>query len=502
MFILFIIVGVLAVILSKDVTYVEVQYAGEEGDLDSLSWGQVPWRLSLFPGNADLVYAGDLSTMEAHEHCGRASSLGLTLAGEDITDAQTTFYLGQTFADSGRSFFADPVICEYNLTLKHAMSAPIMVMYRLNHFHQNYQMYIDDYDEEEMHGEHNSIDRDRFPDCRYHVFTSAVREDINRVDENGVSLINDTVQVPCGLVANSFFTDQYKVLLTDGNETSTPFINTSNLVWESDKHKFRNSAAYPLDATPYWDDYPYAKNIQYLYERYNFSISRSEGVYNDQFISWIRSEFLSDFRKPYGVIHEDLAANTKITIRIVSSFNTMAFGGAKALVLTTYGTIGGDVSMFGIVSICFGVLAFIGAMCTWFRNTVSHRHVKPGRTKIAPLKNATVSSHAIHDTSQAVRTTASSGKQVVQKRDRMIISLEKKMDENHQKGKKKNESKQSLKRNHHHHHHHHHHRNRDNKGNKRTGKSQEDVKPARQNAKSDLLIVPQPKVHASRMLKV
>ena len=121
--------------------------------------------------------------------------------------------------------------------------------------------------------------------------------------------------------------------------------------------------------------------LRYLYERYSHIVTREEGVHNERFIVWSRPEMLSDFRKLYGIIHSDLSVGAVLTLRVVSSFDVTSYRGAKAVVLTTFGTLGGDCSIFGTLLLFAAALAFLCALGAWCRNTFTHRHVAPDRHK-------------------------------------------------------------------------------------------------------------------------
>lgn len=120
---------------------------------------------------------------------------------------------------------------------------------------------------------------------------------------------------------------------------------------------------------------------RYLFERYSHIVTREEGVHNERFLVWSRPEMLSDFRKLYGIVNSDLSAGAVLTLRVVSSFDVASYHGAKAVVLTTYGALGGDCSIFGTVLLFAAALSFLCALGAWCRNTFTHRHVAPDRHK-------------------------------------------------------------------------------------------------------------------------
>jgi hypothetical protein len=91
-------------------------------------------------------------------------------------------------------------------------------------------------------------------------------------------------------------------------------------------------------------------------------------VANERFITWARPELISDFRKLYGVIDHDLAAGSVLTFRVVSSFDSTSYGGAKALVLTTCvgGWVGGCVAAVVVVLVLVLVLLLVSVVLAGF----------------------------------------------------------------------------------------------------------------------------------------
>jgi len=301
------ILGVLTVVTSNDVEVLQVQYGGDSG-----AFSELP-TLSLFPEHYAFRYLGNVDVDSNGASCQPVS------------------------APLAHHYGAGATMCQFNITVSRDMPAPVHVMFRLNRFWQNYQLYIDDFDEAEMRGDHYIDDNDQVPDCRYFTFEGVDDPAVlDATDSNGVHTFNGTALVPCGLIANTMFTDELRLIGVDGETDSAavPVLNESDLVWPSDYVKISQPPLKP-DNRSYWQTYPNSKNISLLYERYSHIIDRDEGVHDPHFLAWTRTEMLSDFRKPYGVIHRDIDAGTKLTLQIVSSFDVAAYGGAKAFVLTS-----------------------------------------------------------------------------------------------------------------------------------------------------------------------
>ncbi len=145
--------------------------------------------------------------------------------------------------------------------------------------------------------------------------------------KNGSQLLN-----PCGLIANSYFTDIISLNTLDSIPSNAFTLDSSDISWPSDKEKFKQPSGFasvkvsnsgvtcaeaglPSSCSSYYDSsenqsylyiYPDDTTTQYLYETYPDQISPIKGVTDDHFKVWMRAAALPAFRKLYGIIHSDL----------------------------------------------------------------------------------------------------------------------------------------------------------------------------------------------------
>jgi len=173
-------------------------------------------------------------------------------------------------------------------------------------------------------------------ECRPELYTDPLL-DPDTADPDVVAA--ETI-VPCGLVASSLFNDDYSVRVGEPDaEISIP-LSVENIAWPSDKTRrfgdipAQNSAAVP-DGMPLNAD--------------------------ERLIVWMRSATLSRFRKLWGILDVDLAEGDRVTVDIASRFDTYSFDGAKSVVLSTAGWMGGAGHVTGLLCIAVGLVSLFAA---------------------------------------------------------------------------------------------------------------------------------------------
>ena len=193
---------------------------------------------------------------------------------------------------------------------------------------------------------------------------------------------------PCGLIANSLFSDVYGVSSPDQAVT----LKETGIAWGSDRKAFKNPAAFEYasglacatvagcsnasapcaDATCEatfgegktgckgytcaggdFDGgrcdvgdcalfyYPREDNFHFLYETYPSTISPLLGAESEHFMVWMRVAATAPFRKLYGRVTTDLKKGSTLEVAVTSNFNVDSYDGKKFLVLSTARCVGG-----------------------------------------------------------------------------------------------------------------------------------------------------------------
>ena len=88
---------------------------------------------------------------------------------------------------------------------------------------------------------------------------------------------------------------------------------------------------------------------------------------------WMRTAALPKFRKLWGRISEPLPAGTNLTLTVDNVYNTYAFSGQKAIVLSTTSWLGGKNEFLGIAYLSVGGLCILLALMFFALQIISPR---------------------------------------------------------------------------------------------------------------------------------
>jgi len=221
--------------------------------------------------------------------------------------------------------------CTITLDIKNKMKKKIMIYYQLNGFYQNHRRYVKSKSDEQLHGKEFTLEEMKnSQDCD----PAITNEDMGQSKSiTGKKLEDGELAVPCGLIAKSYFNDNYTEWKIDGSPI-TP--NEKDIAWKADKElKYKNTNHLEKQ----WID-----------------------MTDEHFIVWMRPAGLPNFRKLWGRIEQDIEANSKVEVTIVDKFDVSTFNGKKFLILSTVNAFGGKNSFLGISYIVLGGISIILAV--------------------------------------------------------------------------------------------------------------------------------------------
>ena len=259
--------------------------------------------------------------------------------------------------------------CTVNYTIDFDFDPPIYFHYKLTNFYQNHRSYVKSRSEKQLKNEDVTDNED----CDPSEVKTAQR-----------GPYKGRIMLPCGLIANSFFNDKYKVRYFEkndetggynnpiefcpsdestctGDETneqwsdkswySSPNWDNSNIAWPSDvKKKF--ASAEQTDRTT-------DKNT--LQHWQNVTLPDTD---DQDFIVWMRTSTISTFSKLHRIINEQsLKKGSKLEVTIRNYFSVKSFDGTKSIIITTNSSLGGRSNVLGICFMVIGSLSLLTAVC-------------------------------------------------------------------------------------------------------------------------------------------
>lgn len=222
--------------------------------------------------------------------------------------------------------------CVITLNVTDKMTAPVYMYYKLENFYQNHRRYVKSRNDPQLRGE--VIEK-----------WSALQDCDPRRSEGEVEDVNK-YYLPCGLIAWSMFNDSF--VLADVNTTIIP-LRKKGIAWSSDVDtKFKNP---PADA----------KGIRVI-----------QDFEDEDFIVWMRTAGLPNFKKLYRIIDQDIEPGVYY-VTIDNNFPVSSFNGKKFVVLSTTTWIGGKNPFLGWAYIVIGIICFLLGVAFAIKHTISPR---------------------------------------------------------------------------------------------------------------------------------
>ncbi len=238
--------------------------------------------------------------------------------------------------------------CELQFEVEDDMKGPVAVYYRLSNFYQNNRLYAKSVSSSQLKGS-AITDKDLLWECD--------------------PLVTDTsgkIYYPCGLVANSFFTDTFTMAKDDESVDIT--ISSTGITWPGDENLYKKSE-YTLDQVVppmMWqnlENYPELNIKDGKYDGEVPDLSK-----NENFQNWMKISGLPTFRKLYGrlVTSGGVLKSGTYTIKIKDNYAVTGYKGTKSFVISTTNWAGGknDALGFGFIAVgglllCLGLLFLV-----------------------------------------------------------------------------------------------------------------------------------------------
>ena len=227
--------------------------------------------------------------------------------------------------------------CEMSLSIPETMKKPIFIYYQINDLRQNHRFYMDNKSNKQLKGEEVSKeDLEKSNDCDGALYN----KDFDFLDPDRYP--EDDVAFPCGLIAKSFFRDNFTLWQMSGKEIN---VTTEEIANKKDRDDLSNVGL---------------KDSQWL------------DVTDEHFIIWKRIAPFENPRKLWGKIEGDDISSGSSVIVTIDDKNYHSF--EKYIILSTRNVFGGKSSFLGILYIVFGAVCLISAVI--FINVYNYFHKK------------------------------------------------------------------------------------------------------------------------------
>ena len=219
--------------------------------------------------------------------------------------------------------------CDLKFTISKTMKKDIMVYYELDNFYQNHRRYVKSRNNDQLKGKKVS-DKTLEDDCDPVVTNSEMGKTKNIYNED---LEPNEIAVPCGLIAKSYFNDNFNLYDSNGNVIE---INQNNIAFKADKENhFKNSQ----DPNKQWIN-----------------------MTDEHFIVWMRPAAFPNFRKLWGRIYQDLKEGEELILKITNKYDVSGFKGKKYFILSEINKLGQNNILMGGCYIIVGGSSIILAL--------------------------------------------------------------------------------------------------------------------------------------------
>ncbi|CAB3406177.1 unnamed protein product [Caenorhabditis bovis] len=234
--------------------------------------------------------------------------------------------------------------CSLSFNLDQDFTGDVYLYYYLENYYQNHRRYVKSRNDQQYLGNLDSTS-----DCA--PFDK---------DASGKPI------APCGAIANSIFNDTFTLTYANGLSVAQVPVTAEGVIWDVDKNrKFKNP-----DIPPGGD---LCTAFAGTVKPPNWSVEpcRNGGFENVDFIVWMRTAALPDFRKLWRILDRSspvpagspnfqngLPAGSYV-LNVNNNYPVKLFGGKKKFIISTTSWAGGKNSFLGIAYLVVGSLAIV-----------------------------------------------------------------------------------------------------------------------------------------------
>ena len=222
--------------------------------------------------------------------------------------------------------------CTRNIIIKEDISKPVYVYYQLDGFFQNSRRYVKSKEVAQLTGDK--------PYSKENCDPVETNEEMGFSNEtksmNNETYLNPSdIAIPCGLMAKTFFNDNFSFFIIAEEEVEEIVVDQKNIAFDKDKKLYSKEP----DPSRQWTN-----------------------ITDEHFLVWMRPSGLPNPRKLWGKIDRDLKKDEIITINITNNYDVSYYEGKKKIILSNTTIFGGNNKFLAICYIIVGGLSLISAI--------------------------------------------------------------------------------------------------------------------------------------------
>ena len=222
--------------------------------------------------------------------------------------------------------------CNKSIIIKEDISKPVYVYYQLDGFFQNSRRYVKSKEVAQLTGDK--------PYSKENCDPVETNEEMGFSNEtksmNNETYLNPSdIAIPCGLMAKTFFNDNFSFFIIAEEEVEEIVVDQKNIAFDKDKKLYSKEP----DPSRQWTN-----------------------ITDEHFLVWMRPSGLPNPRKLWGKIDRDLKKDENITINITNNYDVSYYEGKKKIILSNTTIFGGNNKFLAICYIIVGGLSLISAI--------------------------------------------------------------------------------------------------------------------------------------------